>query len=112
MSKTYLIAGATGYLGRHLVETAKAAGHQIRAVARAAHKTCLIAADEVVVVEATDAESLLGICDGVDVVVSSLGITGQRDGLSYEDADYAANKNKRRVAVSSPRPRERNHACC
>ena len=98
MNKTYLIAGATGYLGKHLVNAAKAAGHHVRAVARSPQNVpdC---ADEVIVAEATDAESLVGICDGVDVVVSALGITRQRDGLSYEDVDYAANRNVLHEAI-------------
>ena len=89
MNKTYLIAGATGYLGKHLVKAANAAGHRVHAVARSPENVpdC---ADEVIVAEATNAESLVGICDGVDVVVSSLGITRQRDGLSYERPDLGA----------------------
>ena len=53
MNKKYLIAGATGYLGRHLVEAGKAAGHQVRAVARSPQNVpdC---ADEVIVAEATE----------------------------------------------------------
>ena len=92
MSKTYLIAGATGYLGKHLVRAAKGAGHHVRALARKpqAVPNC---ADEIISAEATDSASLRGVCDGVDVVVSALGITRQRDGLSYDDVDYAANKN-------------------
>ncbi len=92
MNKSYLIAGATGYLGKHLVRAAKSAGHHVRALARSPRNvpSC---ADEIITAEATNVDSLKGICDGVDVVVSALGITRQRDGLSYEDVDYAANKN-------------------
>ena len=43
--------------------------------------------------EATDATSLANCCNGVDVVISSLGITRQQDGLSYMDVDYQANLN-------------------
>lgn len=92
MTKTYLIAGATGYLGKQLVMAAKSAGHRVLALARSP-KNVPACADEVISAEATSPESLRGICEGVDVVVSALGITRQRDGLSYEDVDYAANKN-------------------
>ena len=92
MPKKVLVVGATGYLGTELVHAAKRAGHEVRALARDPSR---LAADvnEVVVAEATNPDSLAGICDGVDVVISALGITRQRDGLTYEDVDYAANRN-------------------
>ncbi|MEM9941512.1 MAG: NAD(P)H-binding protein [Planctomycetota bacterium] len=92
MNKTYLIAGATGYLGKHLVRAAKSVGHRVHALARNPQNVpeC---ADEIIAAEATNADSLKGIFAGVDVVVSALGITRQRDGLSYDDVDFAANKN-------------------
>ena len=92
MKKTYLIAGATGYLGKYLVKAAKSAGHRVIALARSP-KNVPACADEVITAEATHAESLKGVCDGVDVVVSALGITRQKDGLSYQDVDYQANRN-------------------
>ena len=92
MPKKVLVVGATGYLGKELVHAAKRAGHEVRALARDPSR---LPADvnEVVVAEATNPDSLAGICDGVDVVISALGITRQRDGLTYEDVDYAANRN-------------------
>ncbi|GAB5402793.1 MAG: SDR family oxidoreductase [Aureliella sp.] len=92
MPKKYLIAGSTGYLGKQLVRATKRAGHEVRALARDPSRLPADV-DEVVVAEATDPESLTGICDGVDVVISALGITRQRDGLTYEAVDYAANRN-------------------
>jgi nucleoside-diphosphate-sugar epimerase len=38
-------------------------------------------------------DTLKGICDGIDVVISSIGITRQKDGLKYMDVDYQGNKN-------------------
>ena len=92
MSKKYLIAGATGYLGRQLVHAAKEAGHEVRALARDDSRLPA-AVDEVFNAEATDPDSLSGLCHGGDVVISALGITRQRDGLTYEDVDYKANRN-------------------
>lgn len=48
---------------------------------------------QIVQAQVTDAQQLQGICDGVEVVISCLGITRQRDGLSYADVDYGANLN-------------------
>jgi hypothetical protein len=50
-------------------------------------------ADEVVVAAATDPQTLKGITENVDLVVSALGITRQQDNLRNWDVDYMANKN-------------------
>jgi len=41
----------------------------------------------------TRAETLVHLFDDVDVVISSIGITRQKDGLTYMDVDYQANVN-------------------
>lgn len=41
----------------------------------------------------TKSETLNGICKDVDVVISAVGITRQKDGLTYMDVDYQANVN-------------------
>jgi uncharacterized protein YbjT (DUF2867 family) len=43
--------------------------------------------------EVTQHETLIGICKDIDIVISSLGITKQKDGLTYMDVDYQGNKN-------------------
>ncbi|WP_461671138.1 NAD(P)H-binding protein, partial [Mycobacterium tuberculosis] len=43
--------------------------------------------------EITKSETLNGICDGIDIVFSSIGITRQKDGLTFEDVDYRGNAN-------------------
>ena len=49
---------------------------------------------ELVVAEVTKPDTLKGITKDVDMVVSALGITRQlRDGPTYQDVDYQANKN-------------------
>lgn len=100
MSQKYLIVGATGYLGQQLIHAAKRAGHQVRALARDRNRLPANV-DEVFEAEATDADSLRGLCHGVDVVVSALGITRQRDGLTYDDVDYEANRNILREALKA-----------
>ena len=94
-NRTVLIAGATGYLGQHLVRTYSEAGYWVRALARDESKLSAVRpwVDEAFIGEATDPASIANICDGVDLVVSALGITRQTDQLSYQDVDYQANKN-------------------
>jgi uncharacterized protein YbjT (DUF2867 family) len=92
---TVLIAGATGYLGRHIVKQYMSMGWTVRALVRdaeAARKSGLNAT-ELFEGEATTPLTLCGAMDDVDLVISTLGITRQRDGLSYWDVDYQANAN-------------------
>jgi len=93
--KNVLIAGATGYLGKYLVKEAKKQGYWVRALARNTKKLDDLKnnIDEVFEGEVTKPESLTGICDNIDVVISSIGITRQKDGLTYMDVDYQGNKN-------------------
>ena len=93
--KKVLVAGATGYLGQFVIEVLKAKGYWIRALGRSAEKLAPVAgyADELFIGEVTDPDSLAGLCDGIDVVFSSVGITRQKDGLTYKDVDYQANRN-------------------
>lgn len=92
---TVLVAGATGYLGRHLCAIYEKRGWTVKALVRDAARAQAMGleADELIEAEATEPETLTGIMTGVDLVVSSLGITRQRDGLSYRDVDYGANAN-------------------
>jgi len=101
--KKILVAGATGYLGRNFVKALKDRGYWVRALGRSEARLDPIKefADELFTGEVTDPASLDGLCDGIDVVFSSVGITRQKDGLSYEDVDYQGNKNLLTVAESS-----------
>jgi uncharacterized protein YbjT (DUF2867 family) len=49
--------------------------------------------DDVFVGQVTEPDTLTGLMDGIDVVFSSIGISRQRDGLSFEEVDYQANRN-------------------
>ncbi len=90
-----MIAGATGYLGHHIVKEFKKRGFLIRALARNTGKLNNINdhIDEVVIGEVTDSDSIRGICKDMDIVFSSIGITKQKDNKTYFDVDYLGNKN-------------------
>ena len=83
-----LIAGATGYLGRFLCAEYARRGHHVTALVRDTAQ-----AEGLAEAEATRPETLTGVMDGVDLVVSSLGITRQADGLGYREVDFQANLN-------------------
>ncbi len=93
--KRVLVAGASGYLGQFVVKAFKARGYSVRALARNAEKLDAISdyVDESAIGEVTNPESLEGVCDGIDIVFSSVGITRQKDGLTYRDVDYQGNRN-------------------
>lgn len=93
--KRVLVAGASGYLGGFVVREFKSRGYFVRALARSAAKLKSIgdSMDEAVEAEVTQPQTLAHVCDGVDVVFSSIGITRQKDGLTFRDVDYQGNKN-------------------
>ena len=95
-----LVAGATGYLGRYICAEYARRGHHVTALVRDTARVEGLA-DLTVEAEATRPETLTGIMDGVDLVVSSLGITRQKDGLGYKQVDYQANLNLLREAEAA-----------
>lgn len=96
-----LIAGATGYLGGYVAAEFKKQSYFTRVVVRNIEKVSdkNIEADEVIQAEVTKPDTLRNCCEGMDVVFSSIGITMQKDGLTYMDVDYQANLNLLHEAV-------------
>jgi uncharacterized protein YbjT (DUF2867 family) len=94
--------GATGYLGKFLIKELKKQGYWIRVLSRDKQKIEPLKAsiDEIRLGEATQPETLKGLCQDIDIVISSLGITKQKDGLTYMDVDYQANRNVLNEALS------------
>lgn len=99
--KKVLVAGSTGYLGQYLLKELKKQGYYTIALARNPSKLNKQDCDVIVRAEVTEAESLNGICANVDVVISTVGITWQKDGLTYMDVDYGANSNLLKEAMKS-----------
>jgi uncharacterized protein YbjT (DUF2867 family) len=109
-----LVAGATGYVGRFVAAECKRRGDWVRALARSPEKlgrpgpcgepAVADLVDDVFVGDVTKPETLGGLCDGVETVFSSVGITRQHDRLSYMDVDYQGNKHLLdRAAAASAR---------
>ena len=90
-----LVAGATGYLGGFVAREFKSRDYFVRALARDPRKLDHVKPDldEIVKGEITAPESLAGICDDIDIVFSSVGITKQKGKLTFKDVDYQGNKN-------------------
>ena len=98
--KSLLVAGATGYLGGYAAREFKSRGFWVRTLARSPEKLggLLKEVDEAVTGQVTDSTSIRGCCDCVDIVFSSIGITHQKDGLTYMDVDHQGNVNLLREA--------------
>jgi uncharacterized protein YbjT (DUF2867 family) len=90
-----LVAGSTGYLGRHIVRELKDRGHHVRALARdpARLEPLRDVLDDVFTADATDRKALAGCCDAIDAVVSAVGLVGKGGRRTCWDVDYGANRN-------------------
>ena len=93
--KKVLIAGASGYLGKFVIKEFKKQGYWVRAISRNSNKLKEEREfiDDEFIADVTNKSTLNNCCEGVDVVFSSVGITKQKDGLTYMDVDFQANKN-------------------
>ena len=106
-----LVAGATGYLGRFVTKELKQRGYWVRALARNPKKLeqtglflqppVVNEIDDLFIGELTKPETLRGLCDDIDIVFSSIGITRQKDKLTYRDVDYQGNRNILDIALKS-----------
>ncbi|MFT5158388.1 MAG: hypothetical protein ACI83I_002957 [Bacteroidia bacterium] len=93
-AKKVLVAGATGYLGQYLVKELIKRNHEVRVLIRKeSQKQLFVGVSDFFVGEITQPETLIGICDNIDWVFTSIGITRQKDGLGYMDVDYQGNLN-------------------
>ena len=101
--KKILLAGSTGYLGIHIAKELQQRSNFFRAIARNPKKLAQndIKANEILKAELTDPESIRECCRGIDIVISTVGITKQNDGLTYMDVDYQANMNLLKEAKKS-----------
>lgn len=98
-----LLAGATGYLGAYIARELELRGMDFSVVIRnpSKLKSANVSPRQIIEAQLTDAQSLSGCCEGIDTVISTVGITRQKDGLNYMDVDYQANSNLLAEAIRS-----------
>ena len=101
--KKILVAGSTGYLGSHIVDHLLRRQLNFKALARNPQKLnhLALSPSQIIKAQVTDSHSIAGCCAGIDVVISTVGITRQKDGLTYMDVDYQANRNLLDEAINS-----------
>lgn len=94
---TILLAGATGYLGGYILSQLIGEGFETKVVVRNENKIDASLKKnkklQIVQAQVTRPKSIDGICKNIDVVISAVGITKQKDKLTYMDVDYQANLN-------------------
>lgn len=92
-----LIAGSTGYLGSFILEDLLKHDFEVRAIVRNKKKLLKSGAEncklEIVEAQLTHPQSIKNCCQNIETVISTVGITSQKDGLTYMDVDYQANIN-------------------
>ena len=103
-TRTVLIAGATGTVGRELAQQLHTRGDRVLALSRrpAAARRLAGIADRIVTADATDPAALHGLLDGIDAVVSCLGAPmalRRGDRRSFHAIDTTANRHLVRAAA-------------
>lgn len=99
-TKKVLVAGATGYLGQYLVKELKNRGFWVRVLIRKeAQKDKFKFVDDYFIGQVTEPDSIKGITKDIDWVFSSIGITRQKDGMTYMNVDYQGNSNLLKEAM-------------
>jgi uncharacterized protein YbjT (DUF2867 family) len=98
-----LIAGATGYLGKCAIKVFKERGYYVRALVRNVSKLDDVRqyVDEVFEAQVTQPVTLVGACDSIDYIFSSLGLTKQPDKVSHMDVDFGGNKSLLDLAIKA-----------
>lgn len=106
--KFVLVAGASGYLGRHVIAELKHKGYRVRALVRQRDvlwkrgETLAPAVgaevDEIAVGDLTQPDSLKGVCRNIQVVISCVGLPRTpspvaSSPLSHAQLDYNGNRN-------------------
>lgn len=94
-----LVAGGTGYIGGGVLDVLHQQGFWLRALCRDPSRLRDPAhCDDIFVGHATRPETLTGLCQGIDVVFSSLGTRSFRRNPTIWEVDYQGNLNLLEVA--------------
>jgi uncharacterized protein YbjT (DUF2867 family) len=99
---TVLVVGATGSVGRHVVEEAVRQGHTTRALVRESSRTRRLDPSATLVFgDLTRADTLTDALNGVDAVVFTQG-SSYGDAAAAEAVDYGAVKNVLQILDGRP----------
>ena len=97
-----LLAGTFGNLGFELLKCLIAEGHEVVAAdLKEKENNGLEGKYTFRSIDATNAKTLEGICDGCDIVITTMGLTGASTKFTAYDIDYQGNMNLYNEAVKA-----------
>ncbi len=97
-----VLAGAFGNLGGEILTSLVKAGHEVVAADLRERKIEGIEGKyRFVSIDATNPATLNGLCDGAEVVITTMGLTGASTKFTSYDIDYKGNMNLYREAVKA-----------
>lgn len=98
-----LLAGATGYLGKFIAKELIKQGFDTNVIVRDKKRflESNIVVNNIYEAEVTRKETLEKCFNNIDIVISTVGITRQKDKLTYMDVDYRANKHLLDLAIKN-----------
>lgn len=104
MTSSIALTGASGFIGRHLVDTLLSAGFELRALTRRPDRAGL--PEDVVLVPGSleDETSLARLVDGVDAVVHCAGLIKATHQHQLEQANAAGTRSLARVCAGQGKP--------
>lgn len=89
---TVAVAGATGALGREVVDLLAGQGRRVRALGRSAERLSRLGVAETRVIDLLRPGTLAGVCDGVDALIvcsgASMKLGGWRERTGFQEIDY------------------------
>ena len=88
-----VLAGAFGHLGADILRELVGQGHEVVAAGRTVREVPGCTGYTAVAADVQDPKSLRGLCEGADVVISTVGLTKASAEVSCYDVDYQGNMN-------------------
>ena len=88
-----VLAGAYGNLGSDVFKTLIKEGHEVVALDMMERDIGVTSNFKFIQVDVTDPKTLEGVCDGADVVITTVGLTKGSATVSNYDIDYKGNLN-------------------
>ena len=98
-----LVTGSTGFVGRRVVEALTSRRHSVRALVHTRSRVSVLASDCVQVVEGDvlDAETLAGVCEGVEAVIHLVAIVRESRDQTFQRVNYEGTQNLLDAASSA-----------
>lgn len=88
-----VLAGAFGHLGEDILRSLVKAGHDVVAADMVIRELDGCTGYRPVKIDMTNKEALKGLCDGAEVVITTVGLTKANAKITAYDIDWGANKN-------------------